>query len=49
MYEYIAADPPVYVSLQGPVLPGHHAIERYLIEDQLDQLLHIHHIERKDR
>lgn len=33
---------------EGPVLPGAHAIERYLLEDQLDTIIHTYHIERKD-
>ncbi|XP_064620133.1 nuclear cap-binding protein subunit 1-like [Lineus longissimus] len=33
---------------EGPILPGSHAIERYLIEEQLHRILHTHHLERKD-
>ncbi|GFO14665.1 nuclear cap-binding protein subunit 1, partial [Plakobranchus ocellatus] len=33
---------------QGDVLPGSHAIERYLIEEQLDRIIHTNHFERKD-
>ncbi|KAL5004537.1 hypothetical protein ScPMuIL_017993 [Solemya velum] len=33
---------------EGPVLPGSHAIERYLIEEQLNRIIHTHHKERKD-
>ncbi|XP_074649967.1 nuclear cap-binding protein subunit 1-like [Tubulanus polymorphus] len=36
------------VPAEGPVLPGSHAIERYLIEDQLHKILQTHHLERKD-
>nr|KAG5706568.1 hypothetical protein BaRGS_028739 [Batillaria attramentaria] len=30
------------------VLPGSHAIERYLIEEQIDRIIHTNHFERKD-
>ncbi|KAK0167958.1 hypothetical protein PV327_001806 [Microctonus hyperodae] len=33
---------------EGPVLPGSHAIERFLIEEHLRQILDNHHFERKD-
>ena len=33
---------------QGTVLPGSHAIERYLIEEQIDRIIHTNYIERKD-
>ncbi|XP_064607939.1 nuclear cap-binding protein subunit 1-like [Liolophura sinensis] len=33
---------------EGPVLPGAHAIERYLIEEQLHRIIHTNHLERKD-
>ncbi len=33
---------------EGPVLPGSHAVERYLIEEQLNQIIHTNHLERKD-
>lgn len=33
---------------EGPVLPGSHAIERYLIEEQLSRIIHTNHRERKD-
>ncbi|XP_059175429.1 nuclear cap-binding protein subunit 1-A-like [Physella acuta] len=32
---------------QGTVLPGSHAIERYLIEEQIDRIIHTNHLERK--
>ena len=34
--------------LEGPILPGLHSIERYLIEEQLRHLLQTYHTERKD-
>ena len=30
------------------VLPGAHAIERYLIEDEIANIIHTYHMERKD-
>lgn len=33
---------------EGPVLPGSHSIERFLIEDQLHNIIHTNHFERKD-
>ena len=33
---------------QGPTLPGSHAIERFLIEDNLHRIIHTFHKERKD-
>ena len=33
---------------QGPILPGQHSIERYLIEEQLKHILQANRIERKD-
>lgn len=33
---------------EGPILPGQHSIERYLIEEQLHHILQAHHAERKD-
>ncbi|XP_013421265.1 nuclear cap-binding protein subunit 1-like [Lingula anatina] len=33
---------------EGPVMPGSHAIERYLVEEHLHRILHTHHLERKD-
>ncbi len=33
---------------EGPILPGQHSIERYLIEEQLRHLLQTYHTERKD-
>jgi len=33
---------------QGTVLPGSHAIERYLIEEQINRIIHTNHRERKD-
>ncbi|KAK3584715.1 hypothetical protein CHS0354_036492 [Potamilus streckersoni] len=33
---------------EGPVLPGSHAIERYLIEDHLNRIIHSTYLERKD-
>ena len=30
------------------VLPGAHAIERYLIEDEIANIIHTYHNERKD-
>lgn len=33
---------------EGPVLPGAHSIERFLIEEQLHRILEVHNIERKD-
>lgn len=32
----------------GPVLPGAHSIERFLIEEHLHHILETHHMERKD-
>ncbi len=34
--------------LQGPVLPGAHSIERFLIEQELTWIMRQHYIERKD-
>jgi len=33
---------------EGPILPGQHSIERYLIEEQLRHILQSYHRERKD-
>ncbi|XP_077870446.1 nuclear cap-binding protein subunit 1 [Saccoglossus kowalevskii] len=33
---------------EGPHLPGHHAIDRFLIEETLSQIIHTHHKERKE-
>lgn len=33
---------------EDTVLPGSHAIERYLIEEQIDRIIHTNHLERKD-
>ena len=33
---------------EGPILPGQHSIERYLIEEQLRHILQTYHKERKD-
>jgi nuclear cap-binding protein subunit 1 len=33
---------------QGPILPGAHSIERFLIEEHLHQIVEMHHLERKD-
>ena len=33
---------------EGPILPGQHSIERYLIEEQLKHILQANHLERKD-
>ncbi|XP_070542802.1 LOW QUALITY PROTEIN: nuclear cap-binding protein subunit 1-A-like [Ptychodera flava] len=33
---------------EGPVLPGHHSIDRFLIEETLSQIIHTHHKERKE-
>lgn len=33
---------------EGPILPGQHSIERYLIEEQLKHILQTYHRERKD-
>jgi nuclear cap-binding protein subunit 1 len=33
---------------QGPILPGAHSIERFLIEEHLHQIIESHHLERKD-
>lgn len=33
---------------EGPILPGAHSIERYLIEEHLHQILEVNHLERKD-
>ncbi|KAK7116077.1 nuclear cap-binding protein subunit 1-like [Littorina saxatilis] len=33
---------------EGTVLPGSHAIERYLIEEQIDRIIHTNYKERKD-
>ena len=35
-------------AFQGPILPGQHSIERYLIEEQLKHILQANRIERKD-
>lgn len=32
----------------GPVLPGTHSVERYLIEEHLHQIITRHHNERKE-
>lgn len=34
--------------LQGPILPGAHSIERYLIEEHLHQIIELYHYERKE-
>ena len=34
--------------IQGPVLPGAHSIERYLIEEQLYIIVYSNFLERKD-
>lgn len=36
------------IIIQGPILPGQHSIERYLIEEQLRHVLQTNHRERKD-
>lgn len=36
------------VCVQGPILPGAHAIERYLIEEHLHQIIELYHYERKE-
>ncbi|CAG2056149.1 unnamed protein product [Timema podura] len=33
---------------EGPILPGAHSIERFLIEEHLHQIIEMHHLERKD-
>ncbi|XP_065337734.1 nuclear cap-binding protein subunit 1 [Cloeon dipterum] len=33
---------------EGPILPGAHSIERFLIEEHLHQIIESHHLERKD-
>ncbi|XP_065210037.1 nuclear cap-binding protein subunit 1 [Planococcus citri] len=33
---------------EGPILPGAHAIERYLIEEHLHQIIELYHFERKE-
>lgn len=33
---------------EGPILPGAHSIERFLIEEHLHQIVEMHHLERKD-
>ncbi|XP_072015852.1 nuclear cap-binding protein subunit 1-like [Amphiura filiformis] len=33
---------------EGPTLPGHHSIERYLVEDQLQAIINSCHKERKE-
>ncbi|XP_033749402.1 nuclear cap-binding protein subunit 1-like [Pecten maximus] len=33
---------------EGVVLPGSHSVERYLIEDQLNRIIHTYNTERKD-
>ncbi|XP_062577791.1 nuclear cap-binding protein subunit 1-like [Saccostrea cucullata] len=33
---------------EGPVLPGSHSIERYLIEEQIDRIISTYYAERKD-
>ena len=38
----------VCVWFQGTLLPGSHAIERYLIEEQIDRIIHTNYVERKD-
>lgn len=37
-----------YLFPQGPILPGAHSIERFLIEEHLHQIVEMHHLERKD-
>jgi len=32
----------------GPVLPGTHSVERYLIEEHLHHIITRHHTERKE-
>lgn len=32
----------------GPLLPGTHSVERYLIEEHLHQIITRHHNERKE-
>lgn len=34
--------------MKGPILPGAHSIERYLIEEHLHQILELQHFERKE-
>ena len=34
--------------IQGPILPGAHSIERYLIEEQLYIIVYSNFLERKD-
>jgi nuclear cap-binding protein subunit 1 len=38
----------MFFSIQGPILPGAHSIERFLIEEHLHQIIEMHHLERKD-
>ncbi|KAJ4451771.1 Component of the cap-binding complex (CBC) [Periplaneta americana] len=33
---------------EGPILPGAHSVERFLIEEHLHQIIEMHHLERKD-
>ena len=33
---------------EGPILPGQHSIERWLIEEQLRHILMSNHLERKE-
>lgn len=33
---------------EGPILPGAHSIERFLIEEHLHQIIEMHHLERKE-
>lgn len=33
---------------EGPILPGAHAIERFLIEEHLHSIIELYHLERKD-
>ncbi|CAH1100099.1 unnamed protein product [Psylliodes chrysocephalus] len=33
---------------EGPILPGEHSIERFLIEEHLHSIIELYHLERKD-
>lgn len=33
---------------QGPAMPGSHAIERYLIEDEMRLFIRTHYLDKKD-
>ena len=46
--DFIFSNITLQTLFQGPILPGQHSIERYLIEEQLKHILQANHVERKD-